>query len=87
MNPSEAQLDMHGYHSDVYKEVHGIRPRWMRPEDHTLEEWQAMIDSLLEWVQDQTRREQEGEAVHALWKARVTEGSPLRVPMAAFFRV
>lgn len=84
MNPSEAQLDMCGYHSDVYKEIHGIRPRWMRPEDHTLEEWQAQIDRLLEWGAEQLRREQEAEAAHALWVARITAGHPLRVRLAAF---
>lgn len=84
MNPTEAQLDMCGYHSDVYKEVHGIRPRWMRPEDCTLEEWQARIDSLLEWGAEQIRREEAEEAAHALWVATITAGHPLRVRLAAF---
>ena len=48
MAATEAQIDMHGFHSDVYKEVHNIRPRWLRPEDRTVEEWQAMIDRLVE---------------------------------------
>jgi len=59
----------------------------MLPEDHTVEEWQVLIDRLLEEERENTRREQEAEAAHALWKAEVTEGSPLRVPMAAFLRV
>ena len=91
MNPSEAQLDMYGYHSDVYKEVHGIRPRWMRPEDYTLEEWQARIDRLLEEgaedarrEQEQLRREEEAAVAHARIVAEVTACEPLRVPMAAF---
>jgi len=33
------------------------------------------------------RQEAEAEAAHALWKAEEAEGSPLRVPMAAFLRV
>lgn len=86
MNPSEAQIDQYSFHSDLYKETYGIRPRWMLPEDHTVEEWQVLIDRLLEEERENTRREQEAEAVHALWKAQVTEGSPLRVPMAAFLR-
>ena len=84
MNPSEAQLDMYGYHSDVYKEVHGIRPRWMRPEDYTLEEWQARIDRLLEEGAEDARREQETEERHARFVAEVTACTPLRVPLAAF---
>ena len=84
MNPSEAQLDMYGYHSDVYKEVHGIRPRWMRPEDYTLEEWQARIDRLLEEGAEDARREQEAEERHARIVAEVTACEPLRVPLAAF---
>lgn len=84
MNPSEAQLDMAGFHSDVYKDVHGIRPRWMRPEDYTLEEWQARIDRLLEKGAEDARREQEEGATHARIVAEVTACEPLRVPMAAF---
>ena len=84
MNPTEAQLDMACFHSDLYKEVHGIRPRWMLPEDHTVEEWQARIDRLLEWGADQIRREEAEEAAHALWVATITAGHPLRVRLAAF---
>ena len=84
MNPSETQLDMACFHSDLYKEVHGIRPRWMRPEDYTVEEWQAQINRLLEWGADQIRREEAEEAAHALWVATFTAGHPLRVRLAAF---
>ena len=84
MNPTEAQLEMYGFHSDVYKEVHGIRPRWMLPEDHTPEEWQARITCLLEWGAEQIRREEAEEAAHALWVATITAGHPLRVRLAAF---
>lgn len=84
MTPSEAQIDQHSFHSDLYKETYGIRPRWMLPEDFSVEEWQIKIDRLLEEERENTRREQEAAAAHALWTAQVTEGSPLRVPMAAF---
>lgn len=86
MNPSEAQLDMAGFHSDVYKDVHGIRPRWMRPEDYTFEEWQARIDRLLEEWHARIDRliEEAEEAAHARIVAEVTPCEPLRVPMAAF---
>jgi len=87
MNPSEAQIDQYSFHSDLYKETYGVRPRWMRPEDHTVEEWQMLIDRLLEEERENTRREQEAEERHARIVAEVTEGSPLRVPMAAFFRL
>ena len=62
MNPSEAQIDMACFHSDLYKEVHGIRPRWMRPEDYTVEEWQAQIDRLIETEAEDARREEEEAA-------------------------
>ena len=84
MNPSEAQIDMACFHSDLYKEVHGIRPRWMRPEDYTVEEWQAQIDRLLETEAEDARREEEEAAAHARIVAEVTACEPLRVPMAAF---
>ena len=84
MNPSETQLSMYSYHYDLYKEVHGIRPRWMQPEDYTVEEWQAQVDRLLEWGADQIRREEAEEAAHALWVATITAGHPVRVRLAAF---
>lgn len=84
MNPSEAQLDMACFHSDLYKEVHGIRPRWMLPEDFTVEEWQAQVDRLIEEGAEDARREQEEAAAHARIVAEVTACEPLRVPMAAF---
>jgi hypothetical protein len=86
MTATEAQIDMHGFHSDVYKEVYNIRPRWLRPEDRTVEEWQAMIDRLIEEGQAIARREREAEEAHRAWTAEVTACEPLRVPMAAFLR-
>jgi hypothetical protein len=84
MNPSEAQLDMACFHSDLYKEVYGIRPRWKQAEDHTVEEWQARINRLLEEGAEDARREREEATTHARIVAEVTACEPLRVPMAAF---
>jgi hypothetical protein len=83
-NPTETQVEMHGYHSDVYKDVYNIRPRWLRPEDRTVEEWQVMIDRLIVEGQEMVRREQEEDARHATWTAEVTACEPLRVPFPAF---
>lgn len=84
MSATEAQIEMHSFHSDVYKEVYNIRPRWMRPEDLTVEEWQVQIDRLVKEGQEQLRREQEAEERHARFVAEVTACTPLRVPLAAF---
>ena len=87
MTPSEAQIDQYSFHSDLYKETYGVRPRWMRPEDHTVEEWQVLIDRLLDEERENASREQEAEERHARIVAEVTACTPLRVPMAAFFRL
>jgi len=84
MVATEAQVEMHSFHSDVYKDVHNIRPRWLRPEDRTVEEWQVMIDRLVEWGQEIARQEREEEAAHQAWVAEVTACEPLRVPLAHF---
>ena len=47
MEATEAQIDMHSYHSDVFKDVHNIRPRWLHPADKTVEEWREMIDEVI----------------------------------------
>jgi len=83
-NPTEAQVEMHGFHSDVYKDVHNIRPRWLRPGDRTVEEWQVMIDRLVEWGQEISRQEREEEAAHQAWVTEVTACEPLRAPFPAF---
>ena len=36
-------------YSDVYKDIHGIRPRWMRFDDITLEQAEAELESLFEY--------------------------------------
>jgi hypothetical protein len=84
MNATETQIELHGIHSDVYKEVHNIRPRWLRPADHTVEEWQAMIDRLVEEGQEAVRQERAAEVAHQSWAREVTACEPLRVPMAVF---
>ena len=82
--PTEAQVEMHGYHSDVFKEVYNFRPRWLRPGDHTVEEWQAMVDRLIEEGHENARLEREREAAHRAYEAEVTACEPLRVPFPAF---
>ena len=47
MNATERQIHLHSFHSDVYKDVHGIRPRWLRPANHTEAEWESLIEELL----------------------------------------
>ena len=84
MAATEEQIDLHSFHSDVYKEVHNIRPRWLRPEEYTVEEWRWMISLMIEEGQEAARREAEHEAAHRAWVAEVTDPSPLRVPLAAF---
>ena len=84
MSATETQIELHGIHSDTYKEVHNIRPRWLRPEDRTAEEWQAMIDRLVEEGQEVARLESEREAAHRAYAAEVTACLPLRVPLAHF---
>ena len=83
-NPTETQIELHGFHSDVYKDVYNIRPRWLRPEDLTAEEWQARIDRLIEEGHEAARREREWEDAHRAYVAEVTACEPLRVPFPAF---
>ena len=84
MSATDIQIELHGIHSDVFKEVHNIRPRWLRPEDRTAEEWQAMIDRLVEEGQEILRRERAAEEREAAYLAEVTACEPLRVPLAHF---
>lgn len=84
MEATEAQIEMHSYHSDVFKDVNNFRPRWLRPQDHTVEEWRAMIDDLLVEGQEIARQEREAEEREAAYLAEVTACEPLRVSMAAF---
>ena len=47
MEATEEQIEMYSYYSDVFKDVHNIRPRWLRPADHTVEEGKVMIDEII----------------------------------------
>ena len=47
MEATEEQIEMYSYYSDVFKDVHNIRPRWLHPADHTVEEWRMMIDEII----------------------------------------
>jgi hypothetical protein len=84
MTATEAQIDLHSFHSDVYKEVHGIRPRWLHPEEYTEEEWRWMINLLIDDRQEATRRETEATSAHRTWAAEVTACEPLRAKFPAF---
>ena len=84
MSATEIQIELHGIHSDTYKEVHNIRPRWLRPEDRTAPEWQAMIDRLVEEGQEIRNQERMAEEREAAYLAKVTACEPLRVPLAVF---
>lgn len=33
-------------YSDCYKDENGIRPRWLKWDDHTLGEWEEMIEKI-----------------------------------------
>lgn len=45
--PSEEQIDLYSFYSDLYKSIYDIRPRWYKPGDHTVEVWKRMIESLV----------------------------------------
>lgn len=38
--------DLIATHSDLYKSEHGIRPRWVKYDDLTIEELEALIDAI-----------------------------------------
>ena len=84
MSATETQIEFYGIYSDFYKEVRNIRPRWLRPEDRTAPEWQAMIDRLGEEGQEIRNQERMAEEREAAYLAKVTACEPLRVPLAVF---
>ena len=84
MSATETQIEFYGIYSDFYKEVRNIRPRWLRPEDRTASEWQAMIDRLVEEGQEIANQERMAEEREAAYLAKVTACEPLRVPLAVF---
>lgn len=40
------------YHWDLYKEIHGIRPRWYRYSEMTVSELEAAVLALEEWGEE-----------------------------------
>jgi len=52
---------------DLYKDVHGIRPRWINFDAMTLEDLEAFMDGLLEDLQEENERRAIEEA-HAIQK-------------------
>lgn len=84
MAATEEQIDLHSFHSDVYKEKHGIRPRWLSPEEYTADEWRWMISLMIEEPTEVTHRQAEHTAAHQDWIAAVTACEPLRVKFPAF---
>ena len=84
MTASEDQINLHSFHSDVYKEKYGVRPHWLRPEEYTADEWQWMIGLMIEEEQELNRLEAEHTAAHQAWVAQVTDTSPLKVKFPAF---
>ena len=51
-------------YSDGYKDVYGIRPRWVRTSDMRLEEVEALLDELDRWAEAEAEREKELEEAH-----------------------
>ena len=45
--PSEEQIDLYSFYSDLYKSIYDIRPRWYKPGDHTVEQWKRTIETLV----------------------------------------
>lgn len=50
-------------HYDFYKDVHGVRPRWMNYDDMTEEELEAQLDQLGRESDIQAKEEAEREAI------------------------
>ena len=61
-------------YSDVYKDIHGIRPRWMRSDTITLAQAEAELESLLEYSSSLAAYEAE-LAENAAFEARLMDVS------------
>ncbi len=48
-------------YSDGYKDVYGIRPRWVRTSDMRLEEVEALLEELDRWAEAEAERDRELE--------------------------
>lgn len=62
---SIADYELHDMRSniwDLYKDVHGIRPRWMNFDEMSADELRATYDSLIEELQEQNARQAKAEA-------------------------
>jgi len=53
-----------GEYSDTYKEINGIRPRWVNFDDVSTEEIEAMVTDLLE-TEERARKAEEARKVEA----------------------
>ena len=63
-----------GTYSDYYKDLHGIRPRWVRTSKMRLEEVEALITELDTWAEAEIeRRAEEEEAYQAQMAAMQAE--------------
>ena len=54
-----------GEYSDHYKELYGIRPRWVRTSDMRLEEVEALLAELDRWAEAELERQREDEEAYA----------------------
>ena len=72
---------------DVYKECHGIRPRWMGGwETRTAEEWDKLTAEEGEFMRMEVEVKRAEEARHRAWTKEVTSGTPLtHNPFKAMF--
>ncbi len=52
-------------YSDHYKELYGIRPRWVRTSEMRLEEVEALLAELDRWAEAELEREREDEEAYA----------------------
>ena len=54
-----------GEYSDHYKELYGIRPRWVRTSEMRLEEVEALLAELDRWAEAELERQREDEEAYA----------------------
>ena len=40
------QSELYSLYSDMFKDRNGFRPRWLRADDHSVDEWEAKVDAL-----------------------------------------
>ena len=54
-----------GEYSDYYKELYGIRPRWVRTSEMRLDALEALIAELERWTEAELGRQREDEEAYA----------------------